>query len=139
MLVGAAPRFIGDPISRAVEATRNTDVISAGAIIGYPASIGRATGRVHVIRSPDDFSSFLPGEVLVAKAIAPACTPLFARAAAIVADGGTLVAHASLVAREYGIPAVIGTGDATTGLHTGQLVRVDGGAGTVLLVERHLA
>jgi pyruvate,water dikinase len=56
---------------------------------------------------------------------------LFARAAAIVTDGGTLAAHASLVAREYAIPAVVGTGDATVRLHAGQLVTVDGSAGTV--------
>ncbi len=69
--------------------------------------------------------------MLVAKATAPAWTPLFARAAAVVTDGGTLAAHASLVAREYGIPAVVGTGDATQRLHTGQLVTVDGTTGVV--------
>jgi phosphoenolpyruvate synthase/pyruvate phosphate dikinase len=58
-------------------------------------------------------------------------TPLFARAAAVATDGGTLAAHASLVAREYGIPAVVGTGDATGRLHDGQLVTVDGSAGIV--------
>ena len=67
---------------------------------------------------------------------APAWTVLFARAAAVVTDGGTLAAHASLVAREYGIPAVVGTGTATALLHTGQLVAVDGYAGTVLPLEQ---
>src|SRR5690606_24734282 len=129
--LGSPPRFIGDPIAHAVAAARNTDDLPAGAIIGHPASIGHATGRVRIITSPDDFDSFQPGEVLVAKATAPAWTPLFARAVAVVTDGGTLAAHASLVAREYGIPAVVGTGDATARLHDGQLVTVDGGAGTV--------
>ena len=69
--------------------------------------------------------------MLVAKATSPAWTPLFGRAAAVVTDGGTLAAHASLVAREYGIPAVVGTSDATSRLHTGQVVTVDGNAGTV--------
>jgi phosphoenolpyruvate synthase/pyruvate phosphate dikinase len=69
--------------------------------------------------------------VLVARATAPARTPLFARAVAVVTDGGTLAAHASLVAREYGIPAVVATGDATARLHDGQVVTVDGGAGTI--------
>jgi len=69
--------------------------------------------------------------VLVAPVTTPAWTPLFARAAAVVTDGGTLAAHASLVAREYGIPAVVGTGDATRRLHTGQHVTVDGTTGTV--------
>ena len=83
------------------------------------------------MRGPDDFAAFADGDVLVAKATAPAWTPLFARAAAVVTDGGTLAAHASLVAREYGIPAVVGTGDATRRLHTGQHVTVDGTTGVV--------
>jgi hypothetical protein len=61
----------------------------------------------------------------------PGLAPLFARAVAVVTDGGTLAAHASLVAREYGIPAVVATGDATTRLADGQVVTVDGSAGTI--------
>ena len=61
----------------------------------------------------------------------PAWTPLFAHAAAVVTDGGTLAAHASLVAREYGIPAVVASGDAATRLADGQMVTVDGGAGAI--------
>ena len=83
------------------------------------------------MRDPGDFSRFEEGEVLVARLTAPAWTPLFARAAAIVTDGSTLAAHASLVAREYGIPAVVATGCATLRLRDGQVVTVDGGAGTV--------
>lgn len=132
LTIGTPPRLIGDPIARAVTKARGTRTVPEGAILGHPASIGRATGRVRVINSPTDFDSFRPGEILVAKATAPAWTPLFARAAAIVTDGGTLAAHASLIAREYGIPAVVGTGNATTRLTTGQLVTVDGAAGTVL-------
>ena len=130
LTLGHPPRLIGDPIARAVEASRNTNDLPEGAILDHPASTGRATGRVRIIAGPADFARFA-GEVLVAKATAPAWTPLFIRAAAVVTDGGTLAAHASLVAREYGIPAVVGTGDATTRLHTGQLVTVDGSAGTV--------
>lgn len=81
---------------------------------------------------PEDFDSFLEGEVLVAKSTAPAWTPLFARAAAVVTDGGTLAAHASLVAREFGIPAVVGTRNATHLLRTGQRITVDGGTGIVM-------
>jgi pyruvate,water dikinase len=84
----------------------------------------------------EEFAAFGDGEILVANATAPAWTPLFARAAAVVTDGGTLAAHASLVAREYGIPAVVGTGNATSRLHTGQIVTVDGTAGTVTDVAR---
>jgi rifampicin phosphotransferase len=87
------------------------------------------------VNSVEDFDAFQPGEVLVARATAPAWTALFDRAAAVVTDGGTLAAHASLVAREYGIPAVVGTGDASRRLTTGQLVVVDGAAGTVEVVH----
>ena len=82
------------------------------------------------MHGPQDFAAFRDGDVLVAKATAPAWTPLFARAAAVVTDGGTLAAHASLVAREYGIPAVVGTGDATQRCSRAS-VTVDGAAGTV--------
>lgn len=132
LTIGAPPRLIGDPIARAVTTARAGQEVPDGAILGHPASIGRATGRVRVISSPADFDSFRQGEILVAKATAPAWTPLFARAAGVVTDGGTLAAHASLIAREYGIPAVVGTGNATTRLTTGQLVTVDGAAGTVV-------
>jgi phosphoenolpyruvate synthase/pyruvate phosphate dikinase len=114
-----------------VDAVRTTGPAPEDAIVGQPASPGRATGPVRIIHGPGDFDRFYPGEVLVARATAPAWTPLFARAAAVVTDGGTLAAHASLVAREYGIPAVVATGDATARLDDGQVVTVDGGAGTV--------
>jgi phosphohistidine swiveling domain-containing protein len=128
--IGRPPRLVGDVIDTAVRAAR-TGQAPEGAIVGHPASAGRATGPVRIIRQPQDFEAFADGDVLVAKATSPAWTPLFARAAAVVTDGGTLAAHASLVAREYGIPAVVGTGDATNRLHNGQLVTVDGNAGTV--------
>jgi len=83
------------------------------------------------VRSSADFDEFHDGEVLVAQVTAPAWTPLFARAVAVVTDGGSLAAHASLVAREYGIPAVVATGDATTRLSDGQWVTVDGSGGFV--------
>ena len=104
-------------------------------LVGQGASAGRATGRVRLVYSIEDFDAFEAGEVLVARATAPAWTPLFERAAAVVTDAGTLAAHASLVAREYGIPAVVGTGDATRRLRNGQVVTVDGAAGTVQIVR----
>ena len=131
LTLGRPVRLIGDVIDRAVQQARGTAEIAEGAIVGHPASAGRATGPVRIVTGPHDFAAFADGDVLVAKATAPAWTPLFARAAAVVTDGGTLAAHASLVAREYGIPAVVGTGDATTRLHPGQVVTVDGTAGTV--------
>jgi pyruvate,water dikinase len=130
--IGTPRPIIGDPIARAVQRTRGAVVLPENAIIGHPASVGEATGRVRIILGPEDFPDFRTGEILVARATAPAWTPLFARAAAVVTDSGTLAAHASLIAREYGIPAVVATGNATTLLHTGQTVTVNGAAGTVL-------
>jgi len=98
---------------------------------GFPASHGRATGPVRVIRSPQEFDRFRPGDVLVAPVTTPAWTPLFTRAVAVVTDTGSPAGHASLVAREYGLPAVVGTGDATSRLADGTVVTVDGTTGVV--------
>lgn len=100
-------------------------------VSGVPASPGRATGLVRVIRGPDDFDELLAGEILVAPLTAPAWTPLFNRAAAVVTDVGSAASHASIIAREYGIPAVVGCGDATARLRTGMRVTVDGSTGNV--------
>jgi pyruvate,water dikinase len=100
-------------------------------VSGTPASAGRATGFVRVIRGPDQFDELQHGEILVASITAPAWTPLFTRAAAVVTDVGSPAAHASIIAREYGIPAVVGCGDATARLKTGMRVTVDGGTGNV--------
>jgi pyruvate,water dikinase len=102
-------------------------------VSGTPASGGQATGPVRIIRGPDDFDLLLPGEVLVAPVTAPAWTPLFAKAVAVVTDVGSPAAHASIIAREYGIPAVVGCGDATARLRTGMAVTVDGSTGNVEL------
>lgn len=75
-----------------------------------------------------------PGEVLVARMTTPAWTPLFAMASAVVTDVGGPLSHSSIVAREYGIPAVLGTGVATQRLTGGAQVTVDGDAGTVAIV-----
>ncbi len=132
--LGHPPRLLKALLSGAAPVVRRTDV-TRDVLIGQGASPGRATGRVRIVSSVADFDAFEPGEVLVARATAPAWTPLFERAAAVVTDGGTLAAHASLVAREYGIPAVVGTGDATRRLRTGQMVTVDGTAGTVEIFD----
>jgi rifampicin phosphotransferase len=131
LMLGKAPALGRRVYQRAIDVARSGASPPEGALLGEPASPGTATGRVRVILDPAEFPDFQPGEVLVARATAPAWTPLFAKAAAVVTDGGTLAAHASLVAREYGIPAVVATGDATTRLRDGQLVSVDGSAGIV--------
>ncbi|MGH3451117.1 MAG: PEP-utilizing enzyme, partial [Haloechinothrix sp.] len=100
-------------------------------ITGQPASPGLATGPARIVRGLEDFDRVTPGDVLVARATAPAWTPLFSRVVAVVTDGGTLAAHASLIAREYGIPAVVATGSATQRIGDGQTVTVDGGRGEI--------
>ena len=77
------------------------------------------------------------GDILVAPLTTPAWTPLFARAAAVVTDVGGPLSHGSIVAREYGIPAVLGTGNATKRISSGQLITVDGKAGTVILTNHN--
>jgi pyruvate,water dikinase len=129
--LGRAPRPIGDVIQRAVEHARGITPTGDGVIVGHPASAGRATGPARIVHGSEDFAAFSDGDVLVAKNTAPAWTPLFARAAAVATDSGTLAAHASLIAREYGIPAVVGTGDITHRVRTGQPITVDGTAGTI--------
>jgi pyruvate,water dikinase len=134
LILGTLP-LLGNTFDRIANGARSSRILPEAAVTGHPASPGRARGRVRLIGGPGDFAEFRTGEVLVARATAPAWTPLFATAAAVVTDTGSLAAHASLVAREYGIPAVVGTGNATRILHTGQLVTVDGSAGTVLTSE----
>jgi phosphohistidine swiveling domain-containing protein len=102
---------------------------------GSAASPGVATGRVRVIRDATDFGTLLPGEILVCPYTNPSWTPLFSRSAAVVVDSGGVASHAAIVAREYGLPAVMGTGNATTVLTNGLLVTVDGNTGRVILAE----
>jgi pyruvate,water dikinase len=100
---------------------------------GVAASPGTVTAPACVLHGPEDFSMMKTGDVLVASLTTPAWTPLFARASAVVTDIGGPLSHGSIVAREYGIPAVLGTGDATARIQTGQMITVDGSAGVVKL------
>jgi phosphoenolpyruvate synthase/pyruvate phosphate dikinase len=101
---------------------------------GIGASAGRVTAPARVLRGPEDFDQMRPGDVLVAATTTPAWTPLFAMASGVVTDVGGPLSHGSIVAREYGVPAVMGTGVATRRIRSGQVVTVDGNAGEVTLV-----
>jgi rifampicin phosphotransferase len=130
LLIGKANRAIKtmwEMFPRLVGATPSERAI----VSGSPASAGRATGSVRIVRGPHEFDDLQPGEILVAPLTAPGWTPLFTRAAAVVTDVGSAAAHASVIAREYGIPAVVGCGDATARLRTGMRVTVDGSTGNV--------
>jgi pyruvate,water dikinase len=100
---------------------------------GTGTSAGQVTAPACVLHGPEDFGRMQPGHILVASITTPAWTPLFAMAAGIVTDVGGPLSHGSIVAREYGIPAVLGTGVATRRIHNGQVITVDGAQGTVLL------
>ena len=102
-------------------------------IKGDAASPGKVTAPACIVHGPEDFSKMKAGDVLVAPITTPAWTPLFARAAAVVTDVGGPLSHGSIVAREYGIPAVLGTDVATQRIQDGQKIVVDGTNGTVLL------
>ncbi|WP_214402894.1 PEP/pyruvate-binding domain-containing protein [Pseudonocardia lacus] len=112
------------------------DQNQTGATIrGVAGGSGAVTAPARVLTGPADFAAMRPGEALVARITTPAWTSLFTMAAAVVTDVGGPLSHSSIVAREYGIPAVLGTGSATARIRTGQQVRVDGDAGTVTLLD----
>jgi phosphohistidine swiveling domain-containing protein len=130
LMVGRMTRmmeWLWEKMPRLVGAVQSDSAL----VSGTPASPGRATGLVRVVRGSRDFDQLQPGEILVAPLTAPAWTPLFTHAAGVVTDVGSLASHASIIAREYGIPAVVGCGDATARLRTGMRVTVDGSTGNV--------
>jgi pyruvate,water dikinase len=107
-----------------------------GAVLrGIGASAGQVSGIARVLAGPADFTRLRPGDVLVATITTPAWTTLFAMAGAVVTDVGGPLSHSSIVAREYGIPAVLGTNVATRRIPDGARVRVDGDTGTVTLLD----
>ena len=101
---------------------------------GTAASPGVAEGPARVVRSVREIADVREGEILVCSITSPAWGPIFPKIRAAVTDIGGVMSHAAIVCREYGLPAVVGTGRATSQIRTGQLVRVDGSAGTVTIV-----
>lgn len=106
-----------------------------GTLTGMAASPGVAEGRARVISSADQLGEIEDGEILVAPVTAPSWGPVFGKIRATVTDIGGMMSHAAIVCREYGMPAVTGTGTASQEIRTGQLIRVDGNAGTVVVLE----
>ena len=120
---GTEPEAVG-----AIEATDD-------ALVGSPASAGVVTSRARVILDPVG-AHLEPGEILVAPSTDPGWTPLFLTAGGLVMEMGGSNSHGAVVAREYGIPAVVGVPDATSRITSGQLITVDGAAGSVQMVEK---
>ena len=143
-MLGTAPAFEmtdGGSMLRALfkgeMSAANTSNGEMNKVKGLPGSAGVARGTARVIRSLAEAGKLQPGDVLVTIATEPPWTPLFATASAIVTDSGGVLSHSAVVAREYRIPAVVGTGNATSTLQDGQLLDVDGNAGTVRVVSEN--
>lgn len=117
-----------------IKAGYNQDNLPEGALVGMPVSAGVIEGIARVITDPVK-ASLNKGEILVAPFTDPGWTPLFINAAGLIMEVGGLLTHGTVVAREYGIPAVVGITDATRKIKTGQKIRVDGNAGFVLVLE----
>ncbi len=98
---------------------------------GMAASPGKVEGRARIINSPEELRDLEEGEILVTRVTAPSWAPVFGKIKATVTDIGGMMSHAAIVCREYDLPAVTGTGNASTKIKTGDMIRVDGGKGTV--------
>ena len=128
-------RWAADPHRRIDRYVPSTKALSSATITGFPGSSGIVEAPVRVLADAAEGTAFRSGEVLVTAVTNVGWTPLFPRAAAVITDVGAPLSHAAIVARELGIPAVVGCGDATMRLNTGDRVRVDGTAGTVDLLS----
>ncbi|MDD3472378.1 MAG: PEP-utilizing enzyme [Syntrophaceae bacterium] len=103
-------------------------------IIGFPGSPGVVEGTVRVCRSVKDVGELKEGEILVAPTTSPSWAPAFQKIKAAITDVGGVMCHAAIVCREYGLPAIVGTGSATSRLKTGQRVRLDGAKGEIDII-----
>lgn len=126
--------WLADPKRRNDFYRSGADVnVSDSAVKGFPGAAGKVTGKVRVIESIDRIDEIEPGEILVTCATNIGWTRVFPKVSAIITDIGAPLSHAAIVAREFGIPAVVGCGNATTVLKTGDIVEVDGLNGTVVI------
>ncbi len=111
------------------------DEDGAGGVTGMAASPGVAEGLARVVQHADQLGEVQPGEILVATITAPSWGPIFGKIQAAVTDIGGMMSHAAIVCREYGLPAVTGTGNGSTTIQTGQRIRVDGNTGRVEVLD----
>jgi phosphoenolpyruvate synthase/pyruvate phosphate dikinase len=103
-------------------------------VLGLPASTGVVEGTARVVLSPEQFSQVERDEIVVCRMTSPAWVVLFTKISGLVTDAGGMASHPAVVSREFGIPAVVGTSDATRRIQTGDRVRVNGGTGMVEVI-----
>jgi pyruvate,water dikinase len=139
--LGATPETITDPMSIMLWGVTTQRVqewaraeAEDGRLTGAAASPGVVEGPARVVVDVQDIGAVRDGDVLVCPITSPAWAPIFSSVRAVVTDIGGVMSHAAIVCREYGLPAVVGTGRATAEIHTGQTIRVDGTAGVVTIV-----
>jgi pyruvate, water dikinase len=140
--IGPVPEALNDPAVRmlwgvtaeTLATWAATEASEGSEIRGYAASPGIVEGTARVLRSVNDIGQIQDGEILVCPVTAPSWAPVFGKIKAAVSDIGGTMSHAAIVAREYGMPAVVGTGHATKRIQTGQRVRVDGSNGVVTIL-----
>ena len=132
---GTCPPEASESPGIAFKETQFKNDDSSDTLMGIPVSPGVITAEASVIMNPSEFSNMIPGSILVCPMTSPAWTQLFAHAEGLVTDIGGILGHGSIVAREYGIPAVVGTGNCTQRIKHGQMIEVDGDGGTVKLLE----
>lgn len=141
--LGPPPREVTDPLAvmlwgitpDSMTKWLNDSECVDGTVSGVPGSPGVVEGRVRVIVSVDQLTTVRDGEILVCQATSPAWTSVFSRIGGTVSDVGGIMSHTAIICREYGIPAVVGTGRAVATLRTGQRVRVDGTMGIVTALD----
>ncbi|HEY77038.1 MAG TPA: phosphoenolpyruvate synthase, partial [Thermoflexia bacterium] len=134
--VAAPPAIEEGPGGRLQSVEVDVAEVGDGPVLrGLAASPGTYTGRARVVRTLEEGAGLEPGEVLVAPATSPGWAPLLAAAGALVTEIGGVLSHGAIIAREYGLPAVLNVAGATQRIRTGCLVVVDGDRGTVRLLE----
>jgi len=141
--IGPMPENIEDPAlqmlwgitTETLHSWATPDTGSASDLKGYAASAGVVEGVARVLRSINDFGEVQEGDILVCPVTHPSWSPLFSKLKAAVSDIGGTMSHMAIVAREYGMPAVVGTGAATKKIKSGQRIRVDGDRGIVTILD----
>jgi len=141
--LGTPPDTITEPLTimlwgitqETIEEWLGVDLDSATEFKGVAASAGKVTGTARVISDPDQLYDIQDGEILVCRITAPSWAPVFPRIKAAVSDVGGMMAHTAIICREYGLPAVVGTGFATARIKTGDTVEVDGNLGIVRILK----